>query len=225
MTVLDIGAHRGFHTLALSKRVGKCGQVFAFEPSPREVRALRLHLRINSCRNVEVIECALGDQEGSVELYTVPTNSVLNSLRPPGTTLPSSPTKVRIRRLDDVLSEANVRNFDFVKLDVEGGELSVLKGAEALLGRVPRPVILCELLEQRTRPWGYHARQIAEHLLGKNFRWFEVTAAGKLASMDDEIELCGNFVAVPEESLRLVSDIQSENGTVSSGTPAAGFPA
>lgn len=221
MMVLDIGAHRGFHTLRLSKTVGRGGHVFAFEPSPREMKRLKLHLKINFCRNVEVIECAVGEQEGSVELYTVPTNSVLNSLRPPDTDQPSSSTEVRIRRLDDVLSETKIGSVDFIKLDVEGGELGVLKGADELLQRVPRPVILCEILEQRTRPWGYASRLIADHLVAKNFRWFELSAAGQLTLVVEGAELCGNFVAVPEESLSLVRDLQTSGGTDSNVPPAA----
>ena len=54
MTVLDVGAHHGLYTLLASKRVGKHGRVISFEPSPREGRALRLHLLLNRCRNVVV---------------------------------------------------------------------------------------------------------------------------------------------------------------------------
>src|SRR6266852_2983226 len=54
MTVLDAGAHHGLHTLLASKRVGRRGRVIAFEPSPRERRALRLHVAMNGCWNVEI---------------------------------------------------------------------------------------------------------------------------------------------------------------------------
>jgi FkbM family methyltransferase len=225
ITVVDIGAHRGFHTLRLSKKVGSKGRVVAIEPSGRDVARLKLHLKINFCRNVEVMECALGEQEGSADLYTVPANSVLNSLRPPDTELPSSRAEVRVRRLDDVLSGMRIGGVDFIKMDVEGGELAVLKGAEHLLERVARPVILCEILEQRTRPWGYAARQIADHLLAKNFRWFELTPEGRLNTVADYTQLCGNFVAVPEESLLLVRDLQTAVDIVPGVLPEAGFSA
>lgn len=206
MTVLDIGAHRGFHSLLLSKRFGSNGRLLSFEPSPADARRLRLHLRINFCRNAEVFECALGDQDGSAELYTVPENSVLNSLRPPDTQFRTSRKKVEVRTLDDALSKARAERVDFVKLDVEGGELAVLKGAQQLLSNSPRPVVLCEVLEQRTRPWGYPARLIIEYLLQRGFAWFELRDDAILQPITPrQSEFNGNFVAVPSESLPAVT--------------------
>jgi FkbM family methyltransferase len=221
MTVVDIGAHRGFHTLSFSKKVGKRGRVVSIEPSPSDQRRLRLHLRINFCRNVEVIQCALGEEDGTADLYTVPTNSVLNSLRPPDTTFETSTTSVNVRKLDDVLSRAKVETVDFVKLDVEGGELGVLKGARQLLERVPRPVILCEVLEIRTRPWGYPGRLIIEYLAERGFSWFELNSDGTILPLEDtRSEFNGNFVAVPEESLSVVAGLTKTN---SGGVPNAGI--
>jgi FkbM family methyltransferase len=202
MTVLDIGAHRGFHSLLLSKKVGRNGRLLSFEPSPADAKRLRLHLRINFCSNAEVFECALGEEDEAAELYVVPKNSVLNSLRPPDTEYRASTKTVAVKRLDNALSQAHVERVDFVKLDVEGGELSVLKGAQRLLSSTPRPLILCEVLEQRTRPWGYPARLIIEYLLQMGFVWFELSDKAELQPIaSEQSEFNGNFVAVPSESL------------------------
>ena len=64
--------------------------------------------------------------------------------------------------------------MDFIKLDVEGAELDVLKGADLLLNRRPRPVILAEVQDVRTQPWGYRARDI-QHLSHKGYKWFRLT--------------------------------------------------
>lgn len=206
MTVLDIGAHRGFHTLLLSKKVGPDGHVISFEPSPRDAKRLNLHLRMNFCRNVELKECALGEESSSGNLYVVDANTVCNSLKPPDTDLPATVTSIQIRKLDDVLTQAQVESVDFLKIDVEGGELGVLKGAPRLLEKVPRPVILCEVLEKRTRPWGYPARLIIEYLAERKFLWFELGVNAKLLPLDcGQSEFSGNFVAVPMESLSTVA--------------------
>src|SRR6201999_566014 len=109
MTVLDIGAHRGFHSLLFSKKVGPSGKVIAFEPSPQEAKRLRTNLRMNRCTNVQVNQYALGEKdEGNVTLYVVEENGVLNSLRPRDEVPKNSPTSVALRKLDNVLSEMGI---------------------------------------------------------------------------------------------------------------------
>jgi FkbM family methyltransferase len=210
MTVLDVGAHRGFHTLLFSRKVGKHGHVLSFEPSPPDGKRLRLHLKLNQCRNVEVIQCALGEEDGAANLYAVPANSVLNSLRPPSTGFPTCTIPVPVRKLDGVLSHAPFQRVDFMKLDVEGGELGVLKGAEQLLSTVPRPVILCEVLQKATGAWGYSSRLIVEYLSERGFVWFVLNEKAELVPTGDESrEFQGNFIAVPAESLPRIAHLRA----------------
>ena len=71
MTVLDIGAHHGYYTLLASRKVGRQGKVLAVEASPRERTQLLLHLRINRCKNVRIESRALGEVDGTAELFLV----------------------------------------------------------------------------------------------------------------------------------------------------------
>jgi hypothetical protein len=63
---------------------------------------------------------------------------------------------------------------DFIKLDVEGAELSALKGAPHLLQHSPRPVLLVEVYNVRTEPWGYKAREIVQFMDHSGYRWFRL---------------------------------------------------
>jgi FkbM family methyltransferase len=201
MTVIDIGAHHGYYTLLASRRVGPSGRVLAFEPSTRERNRLNLHLRLNRCKNVSVESCALGDADSAGQLFLAPTNeSGFNSLRKPDVSGATTPISVVVQRLDDVLLKQQIRSVDFVKLDVEGAELSVLKGARELLTKRPRPTILAEVQDVRTNPWGYEAKEIVRFLNDLDYRWYAPTAGGSLEEMDVRLEKYdGNFVAVPEE--------------------------
>jgi len=206
MTVLDIGANQGFHTLLFSKIVGRYGRVLSFEPSRSDLKKLELHLSINFCRNVQLFDCAFGETEGSASFYAVPENSVLNSLRPPDTTLEITSDSVPVRRLDGILARTGLAQIDFVKIDVEGGELGVLRGAGSLLESLYRPVILCEVIEMRTRPWGYPGRLVIEFLDRLGFKWFDLNIDGMLAPLDlSSVEYNGNFIAVPRERLSEMS--------------------
>lgn len=201
MTVVDIGAHHGLYTLLASKRVGASGRVIAFEPSPRECKRLAKHVRVNRCHNVEIQPCALGQHRGEADLFVV--NGYRdwgNSLRPPAVPDPTRRVRVQVQRLDDLLEERGIEQVDFIKLDAEGGELAVLHGAPRLLQSAPRPAILAEVEDIRTRPWGYQAREIMQLLARWNYRWFALSEIGTLYPASPDEECCdSNFVALPDE--------------------------
>lgn len=221
MTVLDVGAHHGLYTLLASKRVGNRGRVLAFEPSQRERKRLRRHLRMNFCRNVEVHPCALGEKRGEADLFLVQgKEDWCNSLRAPQIDAPVVAVRVQVQRLDDLLGEFGMRHVDFVKLDAEGAELSFLRGACRTI-RAARPVILAEVQDLRTRPWGYPAREIVEFLARENYGWFAVNANSNLQPVSTQLKLYGaNLVALPEER---VDDIRKTLvGWKLRGEPATG---
>jgi hypothetical protein len=77
-----------------------------------------------------------------------------------------------------------------------------LKGGIELLSRRPRPVILLEVQDVRTRTWGYPAREIIQFLSTNGYRWFRPLPGGTLEPIAaDAQEYDGNFVAVPEEKV------------------------
>jgi len=201
MTVVDAGAHHGLYTLLASKRVGWNGRVIAIEPSPRECVRLEKHLRLNRCSNTELVPCALGEDPGEADLYLVDGfQDWCNSLRPPAVDEPVRTVRVSVRRLDDVLAELGVSKVDFIKLDVEGAELSVLHGAMKLLQRESRPAILAEVQDTRTRPLDYAAREIIQFLLRMDYQWFAIAPKGALLPISCEQETYdANLVALPIE--------------------------
>ena len=201
MTVLDVGAHHGLYTLLASKCVGWDGHVIAIEPSPRECARLEKHLRVNRCSNVELVPCAAGENPGETDLFLVDGfNDWCNSLRPPAIDEPTKTVRVRVRRVDEILSELRISKVDFVKLDVEGAELSVLYGAMQLLQREPRPAILAEVEDIRTAAWGYAAREIIQFLVRMDYRWFAIAAKGALLPINCNQETYNaNLVALPVE--------------------------
>ncbi len=202
MVVLDVGAHAGFYTLNASKLVGPAGRVVSFEPSPRERERLRLHLRLNRCANVSVEAVALGEKAGEGDLFVFDGRTTgCNSFHLTSTDGARRVT-VPIRRLDDYVSNGSIDRADFVKMDIEGAELSALRGAEQLF-RTLRPVLLCELHEKRTAPWGYGARAIVDLVASWNYRWYLVGDGGCLTPIDaGQTTFFGNGLALPAERPR-----------------------
>ena len=199
MTVLDIGAHAGLYTLTASKRVGPSGRVISFEPSPRERQRLTRHLSLNRCGNVTVQAFALGQDGGDAELFVVDGSETgCNSFRPaPG--IAGHTVRVPIRRLDDCQAEGMFTAVDLIKMDIEGAELSALRGAESVF-RAARPVLLCEIEEARLAPWDYRGRDIIDLLSAWRYRWFTIADDGELADLPvNQQQFAGNYVAIPVE--------------------------
>jgi FkbM family methyltransferase len=190
MTVLDIGAHHGVYTLLASRKVGPNGRVLAFEPSVRERNRLIKHLRLNRCRNVQVQSVALGSKPGWAELFVVEeVETGCNCLQVPRVSQTVTGTPVFVDTLDNCLLRRGIDRVDFMKLDVEGAELEVLKGAGRLLKRADRPIILAEVEDIRTAAWGYQAREIVEFLRQYDYRWFRL-ANGHLCPVETD---CSSF--------------------------------
>lgn len=130
----DVGAHVGFYTLLLSKLVGPSGSVYAFEPFPRNLSFLQHHVAKNGLQNVRVIEAAVSDSSGAVQFEAGPTSSM-------GHISGKGDLTVRSEQLDDVVEQRRIAAPDFIKIDVEGAEVAVLRGASKLLNDA-RPVVL-----------------------------------------------------------------------------------
>jgi FkbM family methyltransferase len=198
MIALDIGAHHGFYTILASKKVDSSGGVIAFEPSPRERQRLLMHLKLNHCNNVKVEPFALSNQNGETTFYIVDGRDTgCNSLRPPVVSETTKVLRVNTIKLDNYLEKESMRHIDFVKMDAEGAELEILKGSKRFLSQRPRPVILCEVDDYRTRAWGYSAPMIIEFLESYGFRWFGINREGQLLPIEKRDSY--NLVALPEE--------------------------
>lgn len=142
-TLFDIGAHIGQYSLVASKLVA---YVHAFEPTPDTFSLLQQNVTMNRLHNVAVNNIALSDKAGKAELFLAsPANPGANSLcRSQG----GKRVQVVCRTLDEYVAERNIPpNTPIVlKIDVEGAEMQVLRGAEHVLER--RPTMLIEVLEK-----------------------------------------------------------------------------
>lgn len=205
MRVFDIGAHHGFYSLLASERVGDDGSVTSFEPSTRERRRLRLHLWLNRRSNVTVEPLALGSRAETADLYVCEgVQTGCNSLRPPAVEESTRSVPVTVDTLDDYCRRRGIERIDVVKMDVEGAELEVLKGGERSLDDL-RPVILCEVADKRTAPWGYRAWEICAFLAERDYDLYRVAEGGGIEPLGEEREMDDNVLAVPRAKRDLLA--------------------
>lgn len=203
MTAVDVGAHHGFYTLLMSKLVGPRGRVIAFEPSPREFRRLRFHLKINGSSNVQPNQLAVANFAGNAEFFLVKgTWTSRNSLCAPAIH-ESDRISVPVTTLDSSLRSQQSAVPDLIKLDAEGAELQILEGATEMLSVSRRPLILCELDDEVISwgQWQHSAESIVRFLGSRSFRWFSISPDGSLEPLCKNGTYRGDYVAVPLERL------------------------
>jgi FkbM family methyltransferase len=185
-TVIDAGASWGLFTYHLARRVGKSGQVYSFEPHPRNAVMLR---KLASARpNVHFSPVALSDQPGRAELQVPKQQNRLVTAQSSlahgfdGQGVDIEKIEVPTVRLDDEIGQAV--QVDFVKIDVEGHEMSVLRGGSEMFRR-SRPSILIEI-EQRhlSAPISDVFKQIEG--LGYDLFYITETALRPIADFDVE---------------------------------------
>ena len=169
MVVVDAGANIGLHTLLFSKRVGSNGKVYAFEPGQSAFHRLLNHVERNRLSNVKCFHCALGAEEARVSLVE---NSQDNSRSfvVSETRNSNMDTIVPLRSLDQVLAEENIEEVNFLKLDVEGFESEVLKGARSYLKSRRIRVLQLELDESSLARSGSASADICGALLEYGYR-------------------------------------------------------
>jgi len=123
-------------------------------------------------------------------------------LRPPAAEVTTTKVSVEVRSLDQYLEQQKIERVDFIKLDVEGAELEVLRGAKQLLSSANRPVILAEVQDIRAAPWGYRAEEVIRYLEELGFSWYRLSETGNLIALDTKATVYdGNFVACPDGPL------------------------
>lgn len=177
---LDVGAEYGLYSHALASLVGPSGTVYSVEPLPTAFRVLTAGLALARPGNVRCYRVALGERAGHGSL-SVPRRHGLPvhgraflttgaNGQGPNTEFTSSRTViVDVMTLDELCEQERIDRVDFVKIDVEGAELSVLRGGEATLA-AHRPTLLLEIEERHVRKYAVGATAVVSWLTARGYR-------------------------------------------------------
>lgn len=140
--VMDVGAHIGLVTVQLALRC-RAASIHAFEPHPDNVRELTRNLARNRIRDVNVNNCAVSDTSGTVVLRVADEGTNWHYVQRDGEGM-----AVPSVTLDEYAGRVGIEEVDVLKLDVEGHEPSVLRGALGLLQRAAIGMIVTEIHEE-----------------------------------------------------------------------------
>lgn len=181
--VFDVGGNVGLFSLQLAASC-RMAEFYAFEPVPATYENMRRNLRLNDslAARIKIFNVGFSDKEGEFVFY-LPSANEAASMRPINDEFylresvegiytgneKMTQVKCRVMRLDDFCCEKNIFP-DILKMDVEGAELFVLKGATGMLGK--QPVIYCEMLRKHAKRFDYHPNDIINFMSERDYSCF-----------------------------------------------------
>ena len=189
--VMDIGANVGTHSILLSHLAGARGEVLSFEPLPANFIRLEEKLAGRArFRNVKIFRMAVGDPKSGNDqaIINVPGDD-LTQASLMTQTAQSWQGEREIRRypvpivsVDAWWKQSERSRLDFVKIDVEGGELDVLKGGARTFSRF-RPLLYCEVYEKWTSTFGFSPKELLSFVEGLGYTDARVIRGATVTSL------------------------------------------
>jgi FkbM family methyltransferase len=185
-STIDIGANVGYHALHMARLAGPGGAVHAFEPLPYLAEALTRSIAENGFSNIRLHRTALDDRNGTALLRHAPVTANFGGAHlTQASAVPAAHADelVATGRFDDLLPDVRP---SFVKIDVEGAEPRVLRGAAAMLAAA-RPLVLCELHNPQLRVVsGANAGDLLAQMRAAGYRASALGPTGEAAAAIDD---------------------------------------
>lgn len=169
-TILDVGAHLGLMSLSCSKLAGQGGKVYSFEPSPTTFSQLKKMLSLNrGGAPVDARQMAVGLQNGPISFYESDDEGSNSNSLVQKHDLKRKPVTVPCISIDQFTEENCPEQLHVIKIDAEGVELDVLKGAEQTL-RKHRPFLVLAIHPRLIQNYGQRTEDIYTFIKNLNYR-------------------------------------------------------
>jgi len=190
----DVGANVGWHTLLMASRVGTLGRVYAFEPNPTSCERLLGAVSQNGFSQVGVDHGAVTDREGEFGFEAPPAGNLWDGT---GHLLATShgQSVVSCTTIDHVVQNQSIDRLDLIKIDVEGWELSVMRGARQTI-EILRPKVIFEFDSAYVSRCGGTWMEIAEFFADLRYELFFLNPRHGMVKLDRLQSGCGNLLAV-----------------------------
>lgn len=166
-TFIDVGGNIGLFSLNASRIVGPAGKVYAFEAFKPNYEKFSKHLILNNLRNVTLEHLAVSEQSGYIEILY---NENYGNVGMASSYLQDFTAKERVQStsLDAYVKAQHMTKIDLIKIDIEGGEFSALKGMPEILTRY-QPKIIIEINNIALKSSNHHEEELLQLLLQKGY--------------------------------------------------------
>lgn len=176
MTVVDAGANFGWYTLNFAKLIGNHskGKIYSFEPIPEVYNELNFNIKLNQYENIKTFNCALGSKNSNVKLG-IPYFKFIGSSGATSEFLNfSKKINCKMFKIDTIVKLNKIKKIDFIKADIEGGELNLLKGAKKTL-LSHKPKIFIEIVDIHCARFGHTQQDVIKYLIDRGYKGFFIS--------------------------------------------------
>ena len=175
MTVLDIGANIGFHSLSMARMYSGL-TIHAIEPIPKTFAYLKRNIGLNQTENIVPHNLGFSDRTDTEVFYYYAEGSGNASLANVSEKANIDELRCQVVRLDD-FAEEHISSLDLIKCDVEGAELRVFSGGEETLSRY-KPAVVVEMLRKWSAKFSYHPNDSISLFRDLGYVCFAINSGG-----------------------------------------------
>ena len=166
---IDVGSHIGKYTVRVARDLRGTGRVISIEPEPHNFSLLEQNIALNNLHNVSIFKGACSAEDGQTTLYIDGTATTLHSIHNNPGLRKTTQCIVSTWKLDTLLKTLGINRVDLIKIDTEGAELDVLKGARHTLATHHPKIVfeawnetILEDIEKALTPFKYRIKRMDE---------------------------------------------------------------
>lgn len=211
---IDVGAHLGRHAIPLARLVGDQGRVYAFEPLPRQNAQLAASIAgLGLEAVVPLYNVALSDEEGTARFVVAEDAPAYSGLRERRYDTPTALSEIQVEvcLLDRLLGES-LGKLRYVKIDTEGAEWAVIKGAAKTIERL-RPIVSFEFGESSYAAYGVDPVAVHQFFEDLDYCVFDINGLrmsnGGEFARSSVTQAVWDYVALPREHEGLAAGLAS----------------
>jgi len=198
--VLDIGANQGYFSLFFAKLIGENGKVISFEPDVENCDIIKKNIKLNGYTNIKLHQKAVCNKTGKIKMY-------VGDYRTGNRIYESDKNRISVDiegiSLDDFLKTSE-DSVDFIKIDVEGAESSVIEGMKNYLERKKDLVLMSEFFPSLIKKFGMEPIEYLEILEQKKFKVFHMDEINRKVKPLNKKEILEEFTPEKENWTNLL---------------------
>jgi len=189
--VFDVGANFGIYSLVASKKIGKGGKIYAFEPAGIAYNSLLNNINLNRIDNIFPIKIGVSNYTGKAN-FNICRDDAYNSLGETPMKQIIKSEKIDLTSIDDFVMKYKISKVDIIKVDTEGAEYLVFKGAEKTLSK-HKPILFFEHNPIVTKGFTNSTNDLIELIRSHGYELFEIKH-DKLFKIEKEAKIIASEI-------------------------------